>query len=97
MNLSQIDKTIEQISDEIKRANKTNHPFGDTILTLYPKYKITKYPNSHDEQLKTIRLNIPLQCTSHQLPIKHETPNALMNYGIGMFFSHKYHSRMKRN
>ena len=30
IDLSQIDKTIDQISDEIKRANKTQHPSGDT-------------------------------------------------------------------
>ena len=33
IDLSQIDKTIEQISDEIKKANKTHHPFGDRLHT----------------------------------------------------------------
>ena len=97
IDLSQIDKTIEQISDEIKRANKTHLPFGDTNFTLTPKYKITTNLNSHNEQLKTIRLNIPLQCTIHQLPIKHDPPNPWTNYRIDIFFSYKYHSRIKSN
>ena len=60
INLSQIDKTIDQISDKIKRANKTQHPSGDTDFTLNLKHRMTTILNSHNERLKTVttRLNI---------------------------------------
>ena len=54
IDLSQIDKTIDQISDEIKRANITQHPSGDTDFTAHLKHRITRSLNSHNARLKTV-------------------------------------------
>ena len=76
IDLSQIDKTIDQISDIIKRANKTQHPSGDTDFTLHLKHRTITSLNSHNERLyillhQPIHRNIPRLCINPQLPPKH--------------------------
>ena len=58
IDLSQIDNTIYQISEEIERTNKTQHPSGNTDFTLHLKHRITTSLNSHSERLKTVKTHI---------------------------------------